>query len=333
MATQAHYLSARQDMHDVQYDIQVHYVEHDDAYMDIGPHVFPIEKYGIVPRLLRSELGIGEAHFHAAARLGTDDLARVHTAAYISDLQEARTTSATVASELPVTHAVIQAFLTMTGGSITAVRLALDHGVGFHLGGGFHHAFPDHAEGFCYVNDVAVAVERIRADRTLRKVLIVDVDVHQGNGTAAIYADDSDIFTYSIHQEHNYPVKQHSDLDRGLANGIEDAEYLEILAADLDEIETRFTPQLVCYLAGVDPYEHDQLGGLKLTQAGLERRDGHVLDRFVRRGIPVAVLLAGGYARTPEETSTLHVGTARAAEAACRRRPVRSARRFTRKED
>ena len=153
---------------------------------------------------------------------------RVHSTLYIADLQHARTTPATAASELPVSHAVIQGFLTMTGGSITAVRLAFEHGIGFHLGGGFHHAFADHAEGFCYVNDAAVAIERSRDDRTLRKVLIVDVDVHQGNGTAAIYADDANTFTYSIHQENNYPVKQRSDIDRGLADGVADAEYLRI---------------------------------------------------------------------------------------------------------
>ena len=297
--------------------LQVHYVEHPDSDIDIGPHVFPIQKYQIVPRLLRSALGIEDERGHPADKLAPDDLARVHTAAYISDLLHARTTLATATSELPVSRPVIQGFLTMTGGSITAVRLALDHGIGFHLGGGFHHAFSDHAEGFCYVNDVAIAIERTRADRRLDKVLIVDVDVHQGNGTAAIYAHDADTFTYSIHQEHNYPVKQRSDFDRGLPDGIEDAEYLQILTADLDAIESRFDPQLVCYLAGVDPYEHDQLGGLKLTQAGLEQRDRDVFDRFVRHGIPIAVLLAGGYARTPEETSVLHVGTARAAEAAC----------------
>ena len=298
-------------------DVQVHFVEHPDANIDIGPHVFPVEKYGIVPQLLRSELGIEDECFHPADKLADGDLARVHTAAYISDLQHARTTPATAASELPVTHPVIQGFLALAGGSITAVGLALEHGIGFHVGGGFHHAFSDRAEGFCYVNDVAVAIERGRADRALSKVLIVDVDVHQGNGTAAIYKDDTNVFTYSIHQERNYPVKQRSDFDRGLEDGIEDVEYLRILTADLDEIERRFDPQLVCYLAGVDPYEHDQLGGLKLTQAGLEQRDRSVFDRFVGRGIPIAVLLAGGYARSPNETFMLHVGTARAAEAAC----------------
>ncbi len=298
-------------------DFQVHYVEHPDASIDIGPHVFPIEKYGIVPQLLRSELGIAEDRFHPPETLTDRDLARIHTAAYISDLQHARTTPATAASELPVTHPVIQGFLAMAGGSATTVGLALEHGIGFHVGGGFHHAFSDRAEGFCYVNDVAVAIERGRADHGLSQVLIVDADVHQGNGTAAIYTNDAHVFTYSIHQEHNYPVKQRSDFDRGLEDGVDDVEYRRVLTADLDEIERRFAPQLVCYLAGVDPYEHDQLGGLKLTQAGLEQRDRSVFDHFIRCGVPIAVLLAGGYAQSPDETFMLHVGTARAAEAAC----------------
>jgi acetoin utilization deacetylase AcuC-like enzyme len=150
-------------------------------------------------------------------------------------------------------------------------------------------------------------------------VLIVDVDVHQGNGTAAIYAGDGNTFTYSIHQENNYPIKERSDLDRGLDDGIEDAAYMRFLSSDLDTIQARFDPQLVCYLAGVDPYEHDQIGGLRLTQGGLEERDRYVIERFVRGGVPIAVLLAGGYARSPLETSRLHLGTARAAEQACHR--------------
>lgn len=299
--------------------LRVAYVEHRRTDIDIGPHVFPVEKYRIVPQLLRSRLGIDDARFHAADPLDVVDLARVHTASYIADLQAARTTPATVSSELPVTRAVIEAFVALAGGSVTAVRLALEGGIGVHLGGGFHHAFADRAEGFCYVNDVAIAIERGRADGRLGQVLIVDADVHQGNGTAAIYERDADTFTYSIHQERNYPVKQRSDLDRGLDDGIGDDAYLQILREDLEAIEARFVPQLVCYLAGVDPYERDQLGGLKLTQHGLEERDRTVIERFVERGVPVAVFLAGGYAPTADETSALHAGTARAAEAVCRR--------------
>jgi len=294
--------------------LEVHYVHHGDVTIDIGPHVFPIEKYSLLLELLRTEIGVGEERLHAAEPLAEGDLERVHSAEFVEDLVLARATPATLASELPIETSVIQAFLAMTGGSVSAARLALEHGLGFHVGGGLHHAFPDHAEGFCYVHDVAIAIERMRAEGRVGRVLIVDVDVHQGNGTAVIYADDTDTFTYSIHQEDNYPVKQRSDLDRGLEDRVADEEYLSLLRADLEAIDARFAPELVCYLGGVDPFEHDQLGGLALTAAGLERRDSEVLERYAARGVPVAVFLAGGYARSPEETARLHLGTVRAAE-------------------
>jgi acetoin utilization deacetylase AcuC-like enzyme len=294
--------------------LDVHYVHHGDMTVDIGPHVFPIEKYVLLRELLLEELGVGEERMHLAEAVAEGDLERVHSAQYVEDLRLARTTPATLASELPVEHAVIQAFVAQAGGSVTALRLALEHGLGFHIGGGLHHAFPDHAEGFCYVHDVAVAIERLRAEDKLRRVLIVDTDVHQGNGTAVIYANDLETFTYSIHQEDNYPIKQRSDLDRGLVDGLADEVYLRILSADLDAIDSSFEPDLVCYVGGVDPFEHDQLGGLSLTEEGLERRDAVVLERYAARDVPIAVLLAGGYARSPEETARLHLGTARVSE-------------------
>jgi acetoin utilization deacetylase AcuC-like enzyme len=283
----------------------VHYVQHPFETIDIGPHVFPIEKYGIVARLLRDELGVEASRVHGPDAVSLDDLRRVHTPAYVDDLVSARRTHRTLSSELPVRADVIEGFRRMAGGTVAAVRLALDHGVGFHIGGGFHHAFPDHAEGFCYVHDVAIALERARAEGRVERALVVDVDVHQGNGTAVIYAGDPRTFTYSIHQEHNYPVKQTGNLDRGLADGTTDAQYLEGLREDLDEIDRRFEPDLVCYLAGVDPCADDQLGGLALTPGGLEARDRLVLSRYSQRRLPVVVVLAGGYAPTSERTARL----------------------------
>jgi len=296
----------------------VHYVHHGDEPLDLGTHVFPTQKYGVLARALRAELGVGPERFHAPEILTRADLARVHASAYLDDLEHARSSPATLLSELPVERAVIEGFVAMAGGTLTAGRLALEHGIGFHLGGGFHHAFADHAEGFCYVNDVAIAIARLRAEGRLGRVAVVDVDVHQGNGTAALFRDDPGTFTYSIHQQRNYPVKERSDLDRGLEDLVGDEEYLRMLAADLDVLDERFDPEWVCYVAGVDPYLHDQLGGLALTEAGLEQRDRLVLARYARRGVPVAVVLAGGYARTAEETARLHLGTARAAEDAAR---------------
>lgn len=296
----------------------VHYVCNSKAAPDIGEHVFPIEKYAILRRLLIEEMGTEPARMHGWDEVCDEDLERVHTRQYLEDLRQARVSRATLSSELPVTRPVIEGFRAMVGGSIATVRLAIAHGIGFHVGGGFHHAFADHAEGFCYLHDMAIAVERHRADQEIQRVLFIDVDVHQGNGTALIYAGDADTFTYSIHQENNYPVKQHSDLDRGLGDGIGDEDYLEALLQDLETVEERFPePDLVCYVAGVDPYLRDQLGGLGLTAQGLSRRDTSVLERYARRG-PVAVFLAGGYAPSAEETARLHLGTAQAAESICR---------------
>jgi acetoin utilization deacetylase AcuC-like enzyme len=295
----------------------VHYIYHPNSGIDIGPHVFPTEKYALLAQYLRDELSVGEERFHGWETVTDEDIQRVHTPSYSEDLRLARVTLATLRSELPVTHEVIDAFRAMAGGSIAAVGLALQYGVGFHVGGGFHHAFPDHAEGFCYLHDMAIAVERFRFQSGLGKVLFVDVDLHQGNGTAVIYAEDENTYTYSIHQENNYPIKQRSDLDRGLDNGVGDDQYLECLRYDLDVIDRCFEPQLVCYVAGVDPYYADQLGGLALSQEGLRDRDRLVLGRFIGRGVPVAVFLAGGYAPTPQQTARLHLGTAITAEEAC----------------
>jgi acetoin utilization deacetylase AcuC-like enzyme len=292
------------------------YVHHPAQSIDIGPHVFPVEKYAILTGWLREELHIPDARWHEAETVDQEDLERVHTAAYVDDLMHARTSPRTRASELPIERAVIDGFVMMAGGAVTTARLALEHGIGLHVGGGLHHAFADHAEGFCYVNDVAVAIARMRFEGRLGRVLVVDVDVHQGNGTAAIFADDPDTFTYSIHQEWNYPVpKQHSDLDHGLADGTGEEAYLEALAADLDAIDARFEPDLVWYLAGVDPHERDLLGGLRLTAEGLRRRDELVLRRYAERGLPIAISLAGGYTHPPEETARLHLQTAEVAEA------------------
>lgn len=292
-----------------------HYVHHPQQTLDIGPHVFPVEKYAILGERIRSELGVEDDRWHEAGPIERVDLERVHSPEYVDDLMNARVSAATMRSELPIREDVIAAFLAMAGGAISTARLALDHGLGFHIGGGLHHAFADHAEGFCYVNDVAVAIERMRSEGRVGAVLVVDVDVHQGNGTAAIFAGDPTVFTYSIHQENNYPIKQKSDLDRGLADGVRDEAYLSMLTEDLDRIDATFEAGLVWYLAGVDPYARDQLGGLDLTAEGLRLRDELVLSRYAGRGFPIAISLAGGYAPTPHRTAELHMGTVRAAEA------------------
>jgi acetoin utilization deacetylase AcuC-like enzyme len=181
-----------------------------------------------------------------------------------------------------------------------------------NLTGGFHHAFPDHAEGFCYVNDVAVAIRKLQLERRIKRALVVDCDLHQGNGTAYIFRGDPDVFTFSIHQEKLYPVKQRSSLDIGLPNLAGDAEYFGHLERHVPRIMEEFRPDIVFYLAGADPYEGDQLGSLRLTMKGLRRRDELVFKECAGRAVPICVVVAGGYAFHAEDTIQIHCNTCKA---------------------
>jgi acetoin utilization deacetylase AcuC-like enzyme len=189
-------------------------------------------------------------------------------------------------------------------------RLALEDGRAGHLGGGFHHAYADHGEGFCMLNDVAVALRVLLDEGIIARAAVVDLDVHHGNGTASVFAGDPTVFTFSVHQEHNYPAdKPPSDLDVGLEDGTGDGEYLGALEAGLRQTLDAQDPELVVYLAGADPYRDDQLGGLSLTLDGLRGRDRMVISECRERGVPVAVVLAGGYAYRLEDTVSIHVAT------------------------
>jgi acetoin utilization deacetylase AcuC-like enzyme len=202
----------------------------------------------------------------------------------------------------------------MTGGTALASRLALEHGRAAHLGGGFHHAFPDHGEGFCLINDVAIAIRMLQRDAAVTRALVVDLDVHHGNGTAAIFKDDDAVFTFSMHQQQNYPAwKPPGDLDVGLADGTGDDEYLALLEQHLPAILDTHRPDIVLYLAGADPYREDQLGGLGLTIDGLRRRDAFVIASAAHARVPLAITLAGGYARRTDDTVEIHCNTVRVA--------------------
>jgi len=192
-------------------------------------------------------------------------------------------------------------------GTLEAARAALADGLAANLAGGTHHAFAGHGEGFCVLNDVAVAIRVLQRDGRLRRALVVDLDVHQGNGTAAIFEGDAEVFTFSMHGERNYPArKMRSTLDVALADGTGDEEYLELLAGHLADILGRFAPEIVFYLAGVDPVRGDRYGRLALSDDGLRRRDRHVLETCRGRGLPVVITIAGGYAPTPARTAELH---------------------------
>jgi acetoin utilization deacetylase AcuC-like enzyme len=247
-----------------------------------------------------------------------EDVLRVHTPEWVDKLKN-NTLSASerMRLEIPYSEGVVRGFWLAAGGSILAAQCALQGGFGFNIGGGFHHAFPGHGEGFCMIHDVAVAIRRLQADNALRKVLIVDTDVHQGNGTAAIFAGDADVFTLSLHQENNYPEpKPPSDLDVNLADGTGDEEYLELLDQALANAFRRFAPEIIFYIGGADPYREDQLGGLWLSMRGLQERDALVFAEARLRGLPVAVAFAGGYARKVEDTVRIHVNTIIAAREA-----------------
>jgi acetoin utilization deacetylase AcuC-like enzyme len=277
---------------------------------DIGPHVFPLSKFERVREALVREGWAAPGDFHEPAPVSDEDALRVHTPRYwgrvlrgFDALDEARL-------EMRYTPELAAAFRAMAGGSIHAARAALEHGFGANLGGGFHHAFPDHGEGFCMVHDVAIALRAAQAEGRVRKAVVVDTDVHQGNGTAAVFTGDPSVFTFSIHQERNYPTpKAASDLDVGLEDGVEGAEYLSLLGRHTHEILDREKPDLVAYVAGTDPYREDQLGGLCLSMEDIAARDRLVMEAARRRSIPLFVTFAGGYARRIEDTVRMHART------------------------
>ena len=272
--------------------------------------MWPTAKYRLIAAQLVAGGYIHWAGFTEPHPVSWDDLALVHTPEYLNKVRDGLLTEEDVQTlELPWLPGLVEGFRLMTGGTCIATELALERGSAVHLGGGLHHAFPDHGEGFCLFNDVAVAIRRLQRDGRLRQVAVVDCDVHHGNGTAFIFAADPTVFTFSIHQQENYPAwKPASDLDIGLADDTADDDYLMRLAGALPNV-IRSHPQLIVYLAGSDPFEEDRLGGLKLTLDGLRRRDRLVLDAAAAASIPVAVVLAGGYALKVEDTVQAHVKT------------------------
>jgi acetoin utilization deacetylase AcuC-like enzyme len=280
---------------------------------DIGAHVFPTEKFELTLAKLESEGMLAGATVLEPTPATHDELRLVHTAEYLADLEQLRWTPRTIVSELPLTAEIVGAYILSAGGTTLAGREAMARGCGISVGGGFHHAFADKAEGFCYINDLAVAVRVLQRDGAIRRAAIVDLDVHQGNGTAHIFAGDSEVFTLSIHQEMNYPVpKERSDLDVGLENGVGDDGYLRVLEPALERVWAH-APDIVLYQAGADPYRDDQLGGLALTLEGLAERDALVLEGCAERGIPAVVTFGGGYARRVEDTVEIHAQTCRTA--------------------
>ena len=315
----------------------------DDYFLPIGAHVFPAEKYRRVhDRLIQT--GVAEpADFISPQPASDQDILLVHTPQYVQKLKTGTLSPREQQEmEIPYSPELVRAFWLAAGGSILAAQHALNDRVAFNIGGGFHHAFPDHGEGFCMIHDVAVAIRRLQRDDKIRTAMTVDCDVHHGNGTAAIFAGTrtpgeplpstsaapapvragkirhahaGDVFTISLHQHNNYPAwKPHSSIDVDLPDGMGDDDYLAWLDNALSSGLRQFEPELICYIAGADPYREDQLGGLALTLEGLKRRDELVFRVARARNIPVMVTYAGGYARNVEDTVTIHCNTVMAAK-------------------
>ena len=318
----------------------------DGYYLPIGAHVFPATKYRQIVERLRKENIVAEADFAVPEPVTDDDVRLVHTPEYVRKLRTGTLSpDEEMQLEVPYSADLVNAFWLGAGGSVLAANLALRDGVAINVGGGFHHAFPNHGEGFCMINDIAIAIRRLKHDGKIVKAMTVDCDVHQGNGTAAIFnftqtdaeplphfaagplppgatphikmipaVDFGEVFTISLHQQNNYPAwKPPSSMDVNLPDGIGDDEYLGWLDNALSSAFRQFTPELIGYVAGADPYRYDQLGGLDLSIQGLKQRDEMVLREAKMRGIPVFVTFAGGYAENVADTVTIHCNTVLAA--------------------
>ncbi len=278
-------------------------------------HRFPMGKYA---RLRDRLLGGGEFaldDFHVPPPVTDAEIERAHCARYRERVASGGLTAAEQrAIGFPWSERMVERSRRTSGATLAAAREALTRGWAANLAGGTHHAFRDRGEGFCVFNDVAIAARALQAEAGLQRIAVIDCDVHQGNGTASIFAGDDSVFTFSIHGARNFPfAKEASDLDIELADGTGDDEYLWHLAQGLDETLERARPQLAFYLAGADPYAGDRLGRLALTKPGLARRDELVLSTLAARAIPVAIAMAGGYARDIEDSVDIHASTIRIA--------------------
>jgi acetoin utilization deacetylase AcuC-like enzyme len=300
------------------------YHEHYD--LNLGAHVFPSQKFRLVREKLLHDAIAGENDFLRPEPASDADLLRVHTPDWVHKLKTGTlTASEQMKLEVPYSPELVRAFWLAAGGTILAAECALRDGFGCNLGGGFHHAYPGHGEGFCAIHDVAVAIRAMQSRNKITRAIVVDTDVHHGNGTAAIFAKDPTVFTLSIHQANNYPAhKPHSSLDINLEDGTDDDEYLDALLPAVKKSLEEFQPDMLFYVGGADPYCEDQLGGLNLSKTALKKRDAGVFELARQRKIPVVTTQAGGYARRIEDTVQIHVNTILAAQEVAQQSPPRS---------
>ncbi len=283
--------------------------------VDIGAHVFPTQKYRIIRDVLLEEGVLSERELKYPHPASDEDILLVHSEEYVRKLKTGSlSTEEIFRLELPYSPELVEASYICATGTIETAYIALDRGVGIHIGGGFHHAFSDHGEGFCVFNDVAIAIRKCIRVGKIRKAMVIDCDLHQGNGTAHIFKRDPQIFTFSIHQQNNYPFyKPSSDMDIGLDDYASDTVYLYELQKHIPKIVADFKPELIVYVAGADPYINDKIGNLGMTIEGLKKRDEFVLETARNSNVAVAVVLAGGYANNVEDTVLIHCNTIKTA--------------------
>jgi len=286
-------------------------VYHEEYDLQLGSHIFPSQKYRLVREALIAENIASADDFLKPEPAADADVLRVHTTDYVHRIKSGTlAASEQMLLEIPAGPETVRAFWLAAGGSILAGQHAMKDEFSANIGGGFHHAYSGHGEGFCMIHDVAIAIRRLQVNGAIEKAMIVDTDVHHGNGTAAIFAKDESVFTLSIHQQNNYPArKPPSNIDLNLPDRIGNDEYLNILGEGMFRAFDQFQPDMIFYVGGADPYREDQLGGLSLTLDGLRERDRMVFDHARRRNVPVAITLAGGYARHVEDTVKIHVNT------------------------
>jgi acetoin utilization deacetylase AcuC-like enzyme len=278
-------------------------------------HRFPIAKYALLRDRLLERGIVTPARLHDPARATIEQLERVHTREYVHALRTGTLDNAAIRRlGFPWSSHLVERSLRAVGGTIEAAKHALNSGIAMNLAGGTHHAFADRGEGFCVFNDVAIAAAELRAQDAVRRVVVLDLDVHQGNGTNAIFANDDQTYTFSMHGRRNYPfTKVAGDLDIELEDGADDTTYLALLAEALPRVLHNARADMAFYLAGADPHEGDKLGRLKLTHDGLQRRDAMVLEMCREIALPVTITIAGGYGVQITDTVDVHVNTARVA--------------------
>ncbi len=289
--------------------------------VDLGLHVFPVKKYSLIRENLLRYNTATEDDFIEAPKSSDEDILLVHTKEYLNLLKETRERRGDWQTlmrqlEMPFCQTpkeLIDAGLYCAGGTTLASRLALESNVGIHVGGGFHHAFADHGEGFCVVNDIAIAIRKLQSESKIRRAAVIDCDLHQGNGTANIFQDDSSVYTFSIHAQHIYPEKEESDEDIGLLDSTDNRIYLEHLRERVPSIISSFGPDLIIYVAGADPYKGDVLSPLNISIEGLKERDQIIIAEAQKKKTPIAIVLAGGYAQNAKDTVEIHFNTIRTA--------------------